>query len=164
MTALVTRLAPASAAFGANAARMHERLAEVKPEPLRARAKVAPRPIEDFPLGEPVGHKWVLHAPTTEAGVIHLFGVLGPRVAGIRAGYPDCLAYKARDAVPGRWKPVRIEFELRSSNFRAHGHDPKGCDVIVCWEDDWKGCPVKVVELKREIEKKDCGRAHQRTA
>ncbi|MDE2613386.1 MAG: acyl-CoA carboxylase subunit beta [Burkholderiales bacterium] len=30
MTALVTRLAPASAAFGANAARMHERLAEVK--------------------------------------------------------------------------------------------------------------------------------------
>lgn len=35
--------------------------------------------------------------------------------------------------VGGRWERVRIEFEHKSSNF---DHDPKGCDIIVCWEDN----------------------------
>jgi hypothetical protein len=82
---------------------------------------------------------------------VHLFGLLelGYAAAGIR--FPDCPAYKAAVLEPDRDKPVRIEFELKSSNFAKHGHDPKGCDEIVCWED--AGCPVKVVELRGELER-----------
>jgi len=29
-----------------------------------------------------------------------------------------------------------IEFEYRSSSFIKHKHDPKLCDIIVCWHDD----------------------------
>jgi hypothetical protein len=33
--------------------------------------------------------------------------------------------------------------------------DPKRCDMIICWEDDWKDKPknLKLVELKKELEK-----------
>ncbi len=110
---------------------------------------------EDFATGAPLSFRGVMHEPTSESGVVHLFGVLGAElgyaVVSIRSGYPDCLAYVRESS--GRWRKVRIEFELRSSNFRLHGHDPKGCDRIVCWEDDWEGCPVKVVALKRELER-----------
>lgn len=47
---------------------------------------------------------------------------------------------------------MAVEFEHRSSNFRMHGHDAARCDLVVCWEHDWKDCPVRVVELKSKIE------------
>jgi hypothetical protein len=48
-------------------------------------------------------------------------------------------------------KLVRIEFELRASNFAAHKHDERGCDLIVCWEDDWPNCKIERLSLKSEI-------------
>ncbi|HET6935499.1 MAG TPA: hypothetical protein VFI72_11725 [Candidatus Angelobacter sp.] len=41
---------------------------------------------------------------------------------------------------------LRIEFE--SSNFFKQGHNAKGCDLIVCWEHNWRECPIAVLELK----------------
>jgi hypothetical protein len=49
---------------------------------------------------------------------------------------------------PVSWRRIAIEFELRSSNFRVHGHNPRLCDLVVCWEHDWPACPVEVLELK----------------
>lgn len=48
-------------------------------------------------------------------------------------------------------KRVRIEFEYRSSSFRAHRHKPSACDWIVCWEHDWPDVPatIRVIELRR---------------
>jgi len=68
----------------------------------------------------------------------------------VRPGYPDCIA--KRYIGKGRWEEVKIEFEYRSSNFK---HDPSECDMIVCWEHDWKECPknIEVIELKEEIKK-----------
>jgi hypothetical protein len=34
-----------------------------------------------------------------------------------------------------------------------HGHDPKKCDVIVCWVHNWPECPLEVIELSKEIAK-----------
>ena len=45
-------------------------------------------------------------------------------------------------------KEIIIEFESRSKNFKGK-HDPKKCDLIVCWEDDWHLSDVDVLELKR---------------
>ena len=70
------------------------------------------------------------------------FGVvsndLGFLVEAVHPGFPDCEAKRALDKKRTRWERVRIEFEFKSGNFREHGHDPAGCDVIVCWEHDWK--------------------------
>jgi hypothetical protein len=33
----------------------------------------------------------------------------------------------------------------------VHGHDPKKCDVLVCWRHNWKECPEEIglVELSK---------------
>jgi len=47
-----------------------------------------------------------------------------------------------------------VEFELFSSDFQAHGHDPEECDILVCWKDNWKSKPrnSKVIELRNKLE------------
>jgi hypothetical protein len=94
------------------------------------------------------------HAPINEHGVVFLFGMvardLGFIVEGVRASYPDCDA-KRTVSKTGHLVRVRIEFEFRSRNFSDHGHDPAGCDLIVCWENNWPECPVEVLELRSEV-------------
>ncbi|HNR14609.1 MAG TPA: hypothetical protein PKM59_14980 [Thermodesulfobacteriota bacterium] len=93
-------------------------------------------------------------APENELGVVFLFAKLqeryGVRVEKIQAGFPDCIARRIRGKDTG---PIRIEFEYKSANFRVHGHDPNGCDWIVCWEHNWPDVPrhLRVVELRRRF-------------
>jgi len=69
-------------------------------------------------------------------------------VEEIKHGFPDCIARR----FTGRgWERVAIEFEYKSSNFVEHKHDVNECDVIVCWEHNWSGCPLEVIELREEI-------------
>lgn len=104
-------------------------------------------------LGEPFAGLPMANAPVNEQGVVYLFGAmareLGFVVLSLQAGYPDCLALRRME--DGMWRLVRIELEFESRNFVAHEHDPKGCDLIVCWEHNWTGCPLEVVELKKYI-------------
>jgi hypothetical protein len=89
------------------------------------------------------------YAPENELGVVFLFSHLarkrGLKIQIIRPGFPDCVAH--RDG-----KRIRIEFELRSSNFARHRHEAKECDWIVCWVHDWAAVPpnLHVWELQRE--------------
>ncbi len=96
------------------------------------------------------------HAPVNEQGVVFLFGMvcfeLGFIVEAVRTSYPDCEAKRRVNRKRDEWERVRIEFEYCSSNFRDHGHNPKGCDVIVCWHHDWPDCPLEVIELKTAIQ------------
>jgi hypothetical protein len=107
------------------------------------KASERPLPLKNAPLR---------YAPENELGVVYLFSRIATRlqfrIEKIRAAYPDCIAYRhAGD----REKLVKIEFELRSSNFRTHKHDASDCDCIVCWDHDWPGVPdhIEVIELKR---------------
>ena len=92
------------------------------------------------------------YAPENELGVVYLFAHVAKkfqlRVEKIQPSFPDCIAYRR---VGNSEKPIRIEFEYRSSNFRAHKHDTRGCDCIVCWHHDWPDAPqhLEIVELKR---------------
>ena len=85
-------------------------------------------------------------------GVVYLFANIAKklqfRIEAIRVAYPDCIAYRH---VGDREKRVRIEFEFKSSNFKAHRHDPALCDCIVCWHHDCPTIPrhIEVIELKR---------------
>ncbi len=106
--------------------------------------------------GNPIDFRGLRHEPVNEQGVVFLFGVvakeLGYMVEALQAGYPDCEA--KRQVAAGRWQRVRIEFEFESRNFRDHGHQPNGCDVIVCWRHNWPDCPpnLEVVALSTVIE------------
>ncbi len=92
------------------------------------------------------------YAPVNELGVVFLFSHVAKRlqfrIVKIQPQFPDCLAHRRAGDTE---RPCRIEFELRSSSFRAHGHDPMGCDIIVCWHHDWHDKPstLEVIELKR---------------
>lgn len=104
-------------------------------------------------VGDPINFKEMMYGPLNENGVIFLFSKvhdkLGINVEAIQPTFPDA---KGREKVGKGWKDVWIEFEYKSSAFREHGHDPNQCDIIVCWEDDWKDCPIRVVELKSVIQ------------
>jgi hypothetical protein len=106
--------------------------------------------------GAPINFRGLRHAPINEQGVVFLFGMvaddLGFLVEAVQGGFPDCEAKRCVDSKRNRWQRVRIEFEFCSSNFREHGHDSTDCDMIVCWEHDWPGCPLEVIELRSVID------------
>lgn len=93
------------------------------------------------------------YAPTTELGVIYLFGRLAPNlgfcVESVHPHFPDCVATR-------RGVRCRIEFELWASQYENHGHPPRGADIIVCWENDWESRPkkyqhLKIIDLKKYV-------------
>jgi hypothetical protein len=106
-------------------------------------------------MGEPFDRRPMTNAPVNELGVMVLFGMmaagLGLQVESVQGKFPDCIA--RRQVAPGKWQYLRIEFEYESKNFKLHGHDPKGCDVIVCWRHNWKDIPpdLEVIELCRLV-------------
>jgi hypothetical protein len=116
-----------------------------------ARGLYNDRPV----MGEPFDRSPMTNAPVNELGVMVLFGMvaagLGLQVESVQGKFPDCIA--RRQVAPGKWQYLRIEFEYESKNFKLHGHDPKGCDMIVCWRHNWKDCPaeIEVVELCRLV-------------
>lgn len=114
--------------------------------------------LENRPVyGDPIDFRGLRHEPVNEQGVVFLFGMvsreLGYLVEAIQGSYPDCEA--KRQISRGQWQPVQIEFEYASKNFSDHGHDPKNCDVIVCWTHNWEDCPnnIEVLALSEIIEK-----------
>lgn len=104
-------------------------------------------------VGDLINFRGLVYSPINENGVVFLFGRviedLHMYIEEIKPGFPDCVA---RRFTGKGWEKVTIEFEYSSANFRTHGHNPDDCDLIVCWEHDWKNCPVEVIELKTEIE------------
>jgi len=110
--------------------------------------------VDDSIVGDLINFRGLVYAPLNENGVIFLFGKivedLNIYIEEIRPGFPDCVA---RRFTGKGWKRIRIEFEFMSKNFQSHGHDPNECDIIVCWEHEWKNClyNLEVIELKDTI-------------
>jgi hypothetical protein len=94
------------------------------------------------------------YAPHNELGVVFLFAHLAKkwrlRVDTIQPGFPDCIAFQK---IQGKERRIRIEFEFKSKNFKAHKHDARKCDWLVCWEHNWPDAPLtlNIVELRREF-------------
>ncbi|MDK9720403.1 MAG: hypothetical protein OEL53_04380 [Rhodospirillales bacterium] len=116
---------------------------------------MAVRPKKPKAAGEDMRRKLPLglglvNPPENEMGVVALFMTWAKRkhiqIVTIQAGFPDCIAIHLK-------KKVRIEFEYRASNFITHKHDPKGCDWIVCWENNLPRAPkgIKIISLANEF-------------
>jgi hypothetical protein len=95
------------------------------------------------------------YEPTNEQGVVFLFGMVSEElgfssIERLGTDFPDCTAYR-KVSNQRELQRVRIEFEFKSSSYQ--GHDPNGCDVIICWEHNWRECPssLEVIALKKEI-------------
>ncbi len=107
-------------------------------------------------VGDLINFRGMVYSPLNESGVVFLFGKvvedLNMYVEEIKPGYPDCIA---RRFVGNGWQRLSIEFELNTTNFIQHKHDPTGCDVIVCWENDLSGKDalkdIEIIELKSLI-------------
>lgn len=105
-------------------------------------------------VGDPINYEGLMYGPLNESGVIFLFSKIHDKlnppisIEAVQAAYPDA---KGRRKTSKGWEDVWIEFEYKSSHFKVHKHDPKECDIIVCWEHDWKDCPLEVIELRKKI-------------
>jgi hypothetical protein len=87
------------------------------------------------------------YEPSCEQEIVAAFGLLatrlGYRILDLGGSFPDCKAKKVDTG-----EEVLIELELRSGEFHTHGHDPKKCDLVVCWEENVKLGKPDVITLK----------------
>lgn len=116
-------------------------LYEMFPPP---REKIAwGRPAEP----EPLNKMGLLFGPQTHEEMMFLFSKMHekigfPYITKIQGAYPDVFALDNDRTVK------RIEIETFASQF---DHDPKGCDFIVCWENDLETVPEdwpEIIQLK----------------
>jgi len=84
--------------------------------------------------------------PQNEEETIALFKLvqyqLGWRIAHLQTRFPDAVIENESG------QQLVVEFEYLSRNFKDHEHDPNGCDLIICWKDNWKNPPVPVWALR----------------
>lgn len=107
-------------------------------------------------VGEKMDLGFMRWAPTNEMGVVALFSKyckeLGfPDIDVIRTRFPDAAVYE--DIGNNKLQRRYVEFEFRSSRYKSHRKSKKKCHYVICWEHDWKDCPVQVIELKSELPK-----------
>lgn len=112
----------------------------------RTKTPDAMRPVSKETRREPTdatkANKFVVR---NEQGVVWMFSKMaknfGWEVLDIRTGYPDATFLNAAG------QRFEVEFEYASSNFMSHGHDPSGCDFVVCWIEDKPIDGVEVLAL-----------------
>lgn len=111
--------------------------------------------MERQKVGPIINFRGLTYAPVNEQGVVFLFGKvnddLGIKIESVQVGFPDAIGIDYRHRTDEGVRK-RIEFEFHSSNY---DHPLDGCDIIVCWDHDWKECPesIEVIALKNEIGK-----------
>jgi hypothetical protein len=86
-----------------------------------------------------------MFVPENEQGVIAVFfmGVGRSRwsVCHVGTTFPDVIL----ELENKKW---RVEFEFNASNFIKHKHDPRSCDLIICWNNDIGEYTIPVIELR----------------
>jgi hypothetical protein len=125
---------------------------------LASRSTLRDTPVDDpapHRRGSILGFRQFAYAPTQEQDVVGIVNSVaqevGFEIVANRVKFPDCLARERQPGARSHYLECRIEFEFRSSDYRAHGHPWSGCDLIVCWEHDWERCPIRVLELSTRI-------------
>ncbi len=107
-------------------------------------------------VNELINFRGLVYAPLDKGGVMLLFG----KVAEDLNMYVEELRPEAPDAIVRRfigtgWERLRVDFAYRSSELRRLESEDDQVDLIVCWEHDWAGCSLEVVELRERIQEMD---------
>ena len=89
--------------------------------------------------------------PTNEQEAIYWFikrsEELGYSIVSFWSIYPDATIIHNDTG-----REHKVEFEYKLSSFIKHGHDPRHCDLVVCWTNDLREVdfPITVWELRKE--------------
>jgi hypothetical protein len=110
-------------------------------------AGIPPRATESTSAGGTTStplNKWgLLFHPRNHEEIMYIFSVIHRQI-----GFPYILAmgvpYPDITAINDKGETKRIEIELFASQF---DHDPKGCDYIICWENDLEEKPANYPEI-----------------
>lgn len=82
-----------------------------------------------------------------EMGVVVAFASIcnsmGYTITKIQVRFPDAVVFECATGLY-----LDVEFEYKASSFKKHNHNIDECDLIVCWIDDWKDCPLPVLALR----------------
>ena len=104
--------------------------------------------------GDILNIRGIVYEPINEQGVILLFAALcydlNFRIEAIRTRFPDALLKRKNER--GNFSPCSAEFEFRAIDYKIHKHPLKGCDLIICWENNWKESPIEILALKEIVE------------
>lgn len=84
--------------------------------------------------------------PKNEAETVVVFAqaceAMGVEIVSLQGAFPDAIV-----RIKATGEEYRAEFEYQSSSFRTHRHDPRKCDLIICWQHDLQDCYLPVWEL-----------------
>jgi hypothetical protein len=100
--------------------------------------------------------------PQNEEETIKLFQFLEPwigwEIVHLQRKFPDAIIANSHGA------ELIAEFEFLSANYQIHEHPNEGCDLIVCFRDNWPGAPLPIWALEETLlpERKNVPRLEQR--
>lgn len=84
--------------------------------------------------------------PSNEKETIALFKLMqdyvGWHIVHEQTKFPDLIIKNGNGA------QLLAEAEYLARNFKVHGHDPQGCDLILCWHNNWPNAPLPVWALE----------------
>lgn len=87
--------------------------------------------------------------PRNEADTLALYETvqeyLGWQIVFKQVAFPD-VVIENRNGIQ-----LIAEFEYEARNFDWHGHPADGCDLIICWRNNWPGAPLPVWELESTL-------------
>jgi hypothetical protein len=81
------------------------------------------------------------------------------KISYVSTRYPDAIIRVKKGKT---WVTKTAEFELLASRFKDHKERYKSgerCEMIICWEDDYRPRPrwlrdtTQIIELKKELQK-----------
>ena len=85
--------------------------------------------------------------PQNEEQTIQLFRLIQNRI-GWRIVESQTNAFPDAVLESNDGERLTCEFEHLSRNFKKHGHSVDGCQLIICWQDDWPEAPLPVMALE----------------
>lgn len=87
--------------------------------------------------------------PQNEKQTIELFRFLEPwirwRIVHLQTRFPDAIIEHQNGP------RLIVEFEHSSINYKIHDHPTEGCDLIVCFRNNWPDAPLPVWALEEII-------------
>lgn len=89
----------------------------------------------------------IMFKPTNEQGLIVYFAQKaaehGWEFVKVGTEFPDAVLIINGE----EW---RVEFEFLASNFLMHQHDPRKCDLIICWENDYPKSALPILAIGKD--------------
>ncbi len=105
--------------------------------------------------GEPLNFRGIKFAPVDTRGVIFVFGLVCEELNFIVESFGldrYCFSGKRnQSSEEEKWESVKIGFALNSLDLQKNERLTKSCELLVCWENGWKDCPVEVLELSTTL-------------